>query len=350
MAQQALPTLLVEYDQEAWTIPSACNRYHRLMTMSLEAGSERVELAPAAALFRSLVDPTRLSIVRRLTAGPARVVDLVEALGLAQSTVSEHLGCLRACRLVESEPVGRVSVFRLAESALVELLLAAETVLSATGNAVDLCPNYGRSTVDRGLVNERVGAPRRSCRGFCDSAMPPMTRSKRFAVALMLNLVLVAGLVTVGVTAHSLGVLAAGGDYLADAAAIGIAIVAIQLSDRHPRANAFAALVNGSWLLVLSISIVAGGVDRLVSGTPAVHGLPVLVMSAIAAAVMTGAAVVLGVDVNDDDGDEALSHRAVLLDTAADATSASGVATTGAIIFAPAHRTGSTPRSRSPSR
>ena len=150
----------------------------------------------------------------------------------------------------------------------------------------------------------------------------------------MLNLVLVAGLVTVGVTAHSLGVLAAGGDYLADAAAIGIAIVAIHLSDRHPRANAFAALVNGSWLLVLSISIVAGGVDRLVSSTPAVHGLPVLVMSAIAAAVMTGAAVVLGVDVNDDDGDEALSHRAVLLDTAADATSASGVATTGAIIFA----------------
>ena len=119
--------------------------------MSLGAGPERVELAPAAALFRSLADPARLSILRRLTAGPARVVDLVEALGLAQSTVSEHLACLRECRLVESQPVGRASVFRLAESALVELLLAAEAVLTATGNAVDLCPNYGCSIGDRDL-------------------------------------------------------------------------------------------------------------------------------------------------------------------------------------------------------
>jgi DNA-binding transcriptional ArsR family regulator len=121
------------------------------MAMSLDVGPERVELAPAAALFRSLADPTRLSIVRRLTAGPARVIDLVAALGLAQSTVSEHLACLRECRLVESEPVGRASVFRIAEPALVELLLAAETVLAATGNAVDLCPNYGRSIVKRDL-------------------------------------------------------------------------------------------------------------------------------------------------------------------------------------------------------
>lgn len=51
---------------------------------------ERVELAPAAALFRSLGDPTRLAIVRRLATGPARVTDLVDAVGLAQSTVSKH--------------------------------------------------------------------------------------------------------------------------------------------------------------------------------------------------------------------------------------------------------------------
>lgn len=161
-----------------------------------------------------------------------------------------------------------------------------------------------------------------------------MTRSKRFAVALILNLVLVAGLASVGITAHSLGVLAAGADYLADAAAIGVAIVAIRISDRHPGANTFAALVNGGWLLLLSILIVAGGIDRLAAGTPEVHGLPVLVMSAIAAAVMTGAAVVLRVDVDDGDDDETLSHRAILLDTGADAASATGVAITGAVILA----------------
>src|ERR1700739_5013946 len=103
----------------------------------------RVELAPAAALFRSLGDPTRLAIVRRLAAGPARVVDLVEAVGLAQSTVSKHLACLRDCGLVASDPVGRASLFRLSQPALLDVLTCAETVLEATGQAVALCPNHG---------------------------------------------------------------------------------------------------------------------------------------------------------------------------------------------------------------
>jgi DNA-binding transcriptional ArsR family regulator len=112
-----------------------------MTALDVELG--RVELVPAAALFRSLGDPSRLAILRGLAAGPLRVVDLVEALGLAQSTVSKHLACLRDCGLVISEPVGRASLFRLAQPALIELLAAAETVLGATGNAVALCPTYG---------------------------------------------------------------------------------------------------------------------------------------------------------------------------------------------------------------
>jgi hypothetical protein len=42
-------------------------------------------LDPAVALFHSLSDPTRLTIVARLAAGEARVRDLVEQTGLAQS-------------------------------------------------------------------------------------------------------------------------------------------------------------------------------------------------------------------------------------------------------------------------
>ena len=111
-----------------------------------DAEIERVELAPAAALFRSLGDPARLMIVRRLAGGPARVTDLTTALGLAQSTVSKHLACLRGCGLVTSEPAGRASVFRLAQPALADMLTAAEAVLAATGNAIALCPDYGLDT------------------------------------------------------------------------------------------------------------------------------------------------------------------------------------------------------------
>ena len=117
------------------------------MTMTAaDAGAERAEVAPAAALFRSLGDPARLMIVRRLAGGPARVTDLVAALGLAQSTVSAHLACLRDCGLVDSAPAGRASVFRLAQPALADLLTAAEAVLAATGNAVALCPSWGVGT------------------------------------------------------------------------------------------------------------------------------------------------------------------------------------------------------------
>jgi ArsR family transcriptional regulator, cadmium/lead-responsive transcriptional repressor len=108
-----------------------------------DAEIERVELAPAAALFRSLGDPARLMIVRRLAVSPARVTDLVSGLELAQSTVSKHLACLRDCGLVTSEPAGRASVFRLAQPALADMLAAAETVLAATGNAISLCPVWG---------------------------------------------------------------------------------------------------------------------------------------------------------------------------------------------------------------
>lgn len=105
--------------------------------------AERLRLAPAAALFRSLGDPARLAILRRLAAhGPARVVDLVDTLGLAQSTVSRHLACLRGCGLVSSVPYGRASLFALSQPAVVEVLAAAEELLTATGSAVTLCPDY----------------------------------------------------------------------------------------------------------------------------------------------------------------------------------------------------------------
>src|SRR2546430_8221013 len=111
--------------------------------ISLLLVEARTSLAPAAALFHSLGDPTRLAVVRRLSEGEARVVDLVAELGLAQSTVSKHLACLRDCKLVDFRIEGRQSFYLLAEPALQELLAAAEQLLEATGSAVALCPNYG---------------------------------------------------------------------------------------------------------------------------------------------------------------------------------------------------------------
>jgi DNA-binding transcriptional ArsR family regulator len=98
----------------------------------------------AVALFRSLADPTRLAIVLRLAEGEARVVDLTGALGLAQSTVSKHLGCLRGCGLVDYRAEGRQSFYALTRPELIDLLRSAEALLAQTGEAVALCPVYGQ--------------------------------------------------------------------------------------------------------------------------------------------------------------------------------------------------------------
>jgi len=119
------------------------------MAMIPVDGVARAALAPAAALFRSLGDPTRLAIVRRLAeTGEARVVDLVADLGLAQSTVSKHLACLRDCRLVDWRAEGRQSFYSLTRPELIDLLASAEQLLDATGSAVALCPVYGKAGAD----------------------------------------------------------------------------------------------------------------------------------------------------------------------------------------------------------
>ena len=103
-----------------------------------------VDLSPAAAMFRSLGDPSRLEIVRHLLLGEHRVVELTEHLGLAQSTVSAHLSCLRDCGMVQLRSQGRASIYRLsAERETLDVLAAVERLLAATGELVALCPIYG---------------------------------------------------------------------------------------------------------------------------------------------------------------------------------------------------------------
>ena len=106
---------------------------------------EAKALSSAACLFHGFSDPARLAILRHLSLGEHRVVDVTAHLGLAQSTVSKHLACLRDCGLVTSRPQGRASLFSLTHpEAMLDLLSAAERLLGLTGDAVALCPVYGR--------------------------------------------------------------------------------------------------------------------------------------------------------------------------------------------------------------
>ncbi len=147
------------------------------------------------------------------------------------------------------------------------------------------------------------------------TAVGNLSRVARLWIVFGFNLALIGALVAVGVFAHSLGILAEGADYLADAAGGGVALFAISLSKRryesgtgrrYPNATSSAALVNGGWLLILTILVSAGAIDRLINGTRPVQGLPVLIVSNVAALVMLTGTLILGgeVDVDDDDHDD----------------------------------------------
>ena len=96
-----------------------------------EEGEVTAATALAACLFHGLSDPSRLAILQHLALGDHRVVDLTARLGLAQSTVSKHLACLRGCGLVESRPEGRASMFSLTHrEATLALLDSAERLMA----------------------------------------------------------------------------------------------------------------------------------------------------------------------------------------------------------------------------
>lgn len=60
-----------------------------------------------AQVFNALADETRLKIIRLLGEGAKNVDEIVQALGLAQSTTSHHLKVLKDAGLIQGEKQGR---------------------------------------------------------------------------------------------------------------------------------------------------------------------------------------------------------------------------------------------------
>lgn len=124
-----------------------------------------------------------------------------------------------------------------------------------------------------------------------------ISQQRRLGVVLGLNLVMITGLLVVGLASHSLGVLAAGGDYAADSVAIILGIMAIQISKHphgHPKATTYVALINTLVLLIVTAFVIYEGMNRLINHTPHIEGLSVLIVSVIAAIFMAVGAVILG--------------------------------------------------------
>ena len=64
-------------------------------------------------LFHALGDPTRRTMLDRLTQGPLSVSALAEPLGITLTAVAQHLRILEECGLAATEKLGRVRTCRI---------------------------------------------------------------------------------------------------------------------------------------------------------------------------------------------------------------------------------------------
>lgn len=108
--------------------------------MLLTANPKSIEIR--AKLFRGFSDPSRLSILETLRDGAVTVNEIVEATGLSQSNVSNHLGCLRDCGLVVAEQQGRFVYYELSDKRVGQLLTLADHLLADVAKGVYVCTRY----------------------------------------------------------------------------------------------------------------------------------------------------------------------------------------------------------------
>src|SRR5258705_4560686 len=92
---------------------------------------DRAAAQEYAGWFRALADPTRVQLVELLarTRRPMSVGEIVAEMGLAQSTVSQHLKILADVRFVLADPIGNARHYRINEACIDCFPSAADLVM-----------------------------------------------------------------------------------------------------------------------------------------------------------------------------------------------------------------------------
>jgi len=92
--------------------------------------------------FKGLADTTRLIIFESLRDGEKTVSELMEGTGYGQSTISNHLACLRECGLVTLRQEGRNNYYSIRDKKVVEILALTEQILTDVSLEMYNCLKY----------------------------------------------------------------------------------------------------------------------------------------------------------------------------------------------------------------
>jgi DNA-binding transcriptional ArsR family regulator len=90
--------------------------------MSRSRPERRARLADRAATFAALGDPTRLSLIGKLSSGPPQSISrLAEGSALTRQAITKHLRVLEGAGVVRSVRTGRENLFAFRPEPLREL-------------------------------------------------------------------------------------------------------------------------------------------------------------------------------------------------------------------------------------
>jgi ArsR family transcriptional regulator, zinc-responsive transcriptional repressor len=108
-------------------VPTATTDEHRhdQAAPASPAAPPREILDGAGDLLRALAAPVRIAIVLQLQESQRCVHELVDALGVPQPLVSQHLRILKAAGVVAGERSGREVLYRLVDHHLAHIVLDA---------------------------------------------------------------------------------------------------------------------------------------------------------------------------------------------------------------------------------
>jgi DNA-binding transcriptional ArsR family regulator len=75
-----------------------------------------------ANIFQALAHPTRIAIIELLENGELSAGDLMEALGMEQANVSQHLAILRSKQLVTNRKAGNKVFYSVRDPIIIKVL------------------------------------------------------------------------------------------------------------------------------------------------------------------------------------------------------------------------------------
>ncbi|GAB2968834.1 metalloregulator ArsR/SmtB family transcription factor [Amycolatopsis acidiphila] len=92
-----------------------------------------------AKFFRAPSDPARLRLLEFLLHEEHTVTECVEHVGLSQSRVSTHLGCLADCGYVQVRRQRRFAHYTVADPRVAELVVPARSLAADNAAALAAC-------------------------------------------------------------------------------------------------------------------------------------------------------------------------------------------------------------------